>query len=772
MPAPDMMMGMGRSMVTMMQFNEAKQDYTNSVANLDEDSAEYNSALLECHKRGADRCVKVASMHRGLYVKAAQFIASIRGGTGERGVPKPFIDALSVFTDQAPHKPISQIVESLKESMKLGSWPAEPLDKACDLKSIEEEPIAAASIAQVHRALLQDGTPVAVKVQYPELRKEMASDFAIFKTMGAQIKQMSGGYDLMWVVEDFEKNLSRELDFRLEAASCEETGKQLAHLSPSIYVPKVFHQFSSSTVLVMEFCDGLIKCTDPAGLRAAGLDVEECAQLICDTFAEMIFVHGRVHADPHAGNIYLRPIDEGGRRRPQLVLLDHGLYYDLRREIAAFSCHSLVAGVSLGRAGLDASAAPDSGRGDAAKSQRRAASPAWGAPACISEECSFREEALAAFDEHFEEACDLVAGEALRSAAEKLRPGLEGQLAQELLERQRADLLYLAVVRDGEQWLQLAKTRAMGVYLPVLSQEVRSAARRAVVNSALHKEFSGGCLDSYFKRKVDSYHSIQPDEGLPFYGVLDHLEIAIKQSLFDVGGASGLPDRNRTAAALPLGLTSNSPPTDEEEMEKLFLMAQVMDNTRVAQADVYLGHVFFGISLRRLARRFQLQRMAGLLPPVSEISRLRATFGFSATGQGQEADDARQQLLLAGAQFESFLESVVRPTEDQVEGLQQALSLSSAALAAARRHTDAVFGRGLREEIFKALTRASQASASAGEASNKAEAEVLASFLLEAAAKGELRMLSAGPEARERLLWDGVLFGALLQDAEDLVATD
>ncbi|CAE8585986.1 unnamed protein product [Polarella glacialis] len=446
-------------------------------------------------------------------------------------------------------------------------------------------------------------------------------------------------------------------------------------------------------------------------------------------------------------------------------------------------------------------------RGDAAKSQRRAASPAWGAPACVSEECqeleallsddtagSFREEALAAFDEHFEEAC-----EALRSAAEKLRPGLEGQLAQELLERQRADLLYLAVVRryvrDGvpglksfeghpnrtwamsgghEQWLQLAKTRAMGVYLPALSQEVRSAARRAVVNSALHKEFSGGCLDSYFKRKVDSYHSIQPDEGLPFYGVLDHLEIAIKQSLFDVGGASGLPDRNRTAedapAALPLGLTSNSPPTDEEEMEKLFLMAQVMDNTRVAQADVYLGHVFFGISLRRLARRFQLQRMAGLLPPVSEISRLRATFGFSATGQGQEADDARQQLLLAGAQFESFLESVVRPTEDQVEGLQQALSLSSAALAAARRHTDAVFGRGLREEIFKALTRASQASASAGEASTKAE--VLASFLIEAAAKGELRMLSAGPEARERLLWDGVLFGALLQDAEDLVATD
>lgn len=85
--------------------------------------------------------------------------------------------------------------------MRLGSWPSEPLSPACDLVAIEEEPMASASLAQVHRGQLPDGTTVAVKVQYPELRKEMASDFAVFKTMGAQIKQMAQGYDLMWVVE-------------------------------------------------------------------------------------------------------------------------------------------------------------------------------------------------------------------------------------------------------------------------------------------------------------------------------------------------------------------------------------------------------------------------------------------------------------------------------------------------------------------------------------------------------------------------------------------
>ncbi|CAJ1381658.1 unnamed protein product, partial [Effrenium voratum] len=328
MPAPDMMMGMSRSMVTMMQFNEQKQDYINSLSNLEEETPQYNQTLQECHQRGAERCVKVTNQHRGLYVKAAQFIASIRGGTGERGVPKPYVDALATFTDHAPHKSIEEVAEALQECMSLGQWPTAPLDEACDLRWIEAEPIASASLAQVHRAELRDGTKVAVKVQYPELRKEMASDFAVFKTMGAQIKQMAAGYDLLWVVEDFETNLQRELDFTLEALNGEETARQLAHRE-QIYVPKVFKELSSSRVLVMEYLDGLLKANDPVGLRKAGLDVAECAQLLCDTFAEMIFVHGRVHADPHAGNIYFRAVGPSGQKRPQLVLLDHGLYYDL-----------------------------------------------------------------------------------------------------------------------------------------------------------------------------------------------------------------------------------------------------------------------------------------------------------------------------------------------------------------------------------------------------------------------------------------------------------
>lgn len=330
MASPDYMLGTTRSMVTMMQFNEQTQDYHNSLAGLQEDTPQYRAAIEACHQRGAERCVKVASMHRGLYVKAAQFIASIRGGTGDRGVPRHYSEALSVFTDHAPHKPVAEVAHVLKECMNLGDWPERPLDETCALKWIQHEPIASASLAQVHRATLPDGTGVCVKVQYPQLRREMASDFAVFKTMGSQIKQMSDGYDLMWVVEDFEKNLERELDFELEAASAEETAEQLAHLAPYVYVPKIYKSLSSSRVITMEYCDGLAKVNDPVGLRELGLDVTECADLICNTFAEMIFLHGRVHADPHAGNIYFRALDGGyGIRRPQLVVLDHGLYFDL-----------------------------------------------------------------------------------------------------------------------------------------------------------------------------------------------------------------------------------------------------------------------------------------------------------------------------------------------------------------------------------------------------------------------------------------------------------
>lgn len=329
-PAPDFMLGMTRSMFSMAQFNEQKEDYTTSLKGLEPMSLDYEAKLAECHDRGAKRAAQVVEMQRGIYVKGAQFMASLRGGSGDSGIPLQYVERLSKFTDDAPCKKASEITEVLKDVFNLGSWPEGAFDKKNGLLSLEETPVAAASLAQVHRGRLRAGPKVAIKIQYPELRKEMDSDFAVFKTMGAQIKEMAQGYDLMWVVEDLEKTLQRELDFLKEAGEAEKTKEQLSHLRPHVHVPAILREFCSQRVLTMEWCEGLLKANDPIALRGAGLDPTECAELLCNTFAEMIFIHGRVHADPHAGNIYFRARrDVGGVTRPQLVILDHGLYHDL-----------------------------------------------------------------------------------------------------------------------------------------------------------------------------------------------------------------------------------------------------------------------------------------------------------------------------------------------------------------------------------------------------------------------------------------------------------
>mmetsp|Transcript_87448 Transcript_87448/g.136870 ORF Transcript_87448/g.136870 Transcript_87448/m.136870 type:complete len:573 (+) Transcript_87448:66-1784(+) len=345
----DAMMGMTRSMVSMQTFQEAKADYEAVFEKFKgaEDTPEYRDALTKCHEKNAQKAASIVRVQRGLYVKAAQFVCSLKGGTGDAGIPFQYTQALREFMDHAPNKPIKDMAPALKECMKLGDWPDAALTAETDLLEIDELPIASASLAQVHRAVARRGNKkVAVKIQYPQLQKEMASDFAVFRTMATTMKP--GGYDLMWIVTDFEKYLSRELDFELEAQNAVATSQQLRHRAPVVFVPEVMTDMSSKMVMTMEFCDDLIKADDPDGLRAAGLDVMECAQLLCDTFAEMIFIHGRVHADPHAGNVHFRVLEdkplfgeqkEGSKRnkkKPQLVILDHGLYHNLQENDVRF----------------------------------------------------------------------------------------------------------------------------------------------------------------------------------------------------------------------------------------------------------------------------------------------------------------------------------------------------------------------------------------------------------------------------------------------------
>lgn len=144
---------------------------------------------------------------------------------------------------------------------------------------------------------------MAVKVQYPELRTNIASDLSVFRTMGAQMKP--GGLDLGWLIDDFETFLSAEIDFQGEARNAAAAATLLSHRR-NVLVPKSVAELTTPRVIVSRFVPGLVKVNDPEAITSAGMRPADVAALVSDVFAEMILCMGTVHGDPHAGNVYVR----------------------------------------------------------------------------------------------------------------------------------------------------------------------------------------------------------------------------------------------------------------------------------------------------------------------------------------------------------------------------------------------------------------------------------------------------------------------------------
>lgn len=144
-------------------------------------------------------------------------------------------------------------------------------------------------------------------------------------------------FDYRWLVAEMRESLPKELDFLLEAKNSEKVLENFWKLSPHIanyiYAPKVYWNLSTSKLLIMEFMDG-VQVNDVKSIRELGIDPHEVSRLVSHAFAEMMFKHGFVHCDPHAANLLVRPLPSEkksilGKRKPQLILIDHGLYKEL-----------------------------------------------------------------------------------------------------------------------------------------------------------------------------------------------------------------------------------------------------------------------------------------------------------------------------------------------------------------------------------------------------------------------------------------------------------
>ena len=167
------------------------------------------------------------------------------------------------------------------------------------------EPLASASIGQVHRACLRDGSPVAVKVQHPDIERKLEVDLEIVLGLAQWAEKVPelADYRPRAIASEFQRTVRRELDFRREVRHMQEFARQFAG-NPAVHIPRVYPEYSSRRVLTMEFVEG-IKLADTQRLAAAGIDLEEVARRGADMYMAMIFTHGYYHADPHPGNLVL-----------------------------------------------------------------------------------------------------------------------------------------------------------------------------------------------------------------------------------------------------------------------------------------------------------------------------------------------------------------------------------------------------------------------------------------------------------------------------------
>ena len=260
------------------------------------------------HRRNAQLIFDTAIELRGLLIKMCQVI-----GTRSDIFPPEYVKVLRQCHDRLPPRSFAEIRAVVER--ELGG----PLEQF--YAEFESEPLAAASLAQVHRARRRDGRIVAVKVQYPDIEDIVRVDIAGV-TRVCRLYQLvdRNPLDLLPLVEELTKHLALELDFRREADSADRV-RELFKDEGYVVVPEMQRDLSTRRVLTMEFVDG-IKVTDVAGLRAAGLDPADVVQTLMRIYVRMILAYGFFQADPHPGNLFVKP-------NGQIVLLDFGLSKDL-----------------------------------------------------------------------------------------------------------------------------------------------------------------------------------------------------------------------------------------------------------------------------------------------------------------------------------------------------------------------------------------------------------------------------------------------------------
>ncbi len=229
------------------------------------------------------------------FVKLGQ-IASTRPDL----LPEDIVRELEKLQDRVPPFSFQEVREIVQE--ELGG----------DLEEIfchfEDSPLAAASIGQVHKAILRSGEKVAVKIQRPNITTIIETDLEILQDLAALAEhrlEWAARYQIRDMVEEFSKSLRAELDYTIEGRNAEKISNQFRDDS-KIYVPKVFWEYSTKRVLTMEYIEG-VKFNELEKLKQKGYNAKMLAESLAKAIFHQIFIDGFFHGDPHPGNVLVLP---------------------------------------------------------------------------------------------------------------------------------------------------------------------------------------------------------------------------------------------------------------------------------------------------------------------------------------------------------------------------------------------------------------------------------------------------------------------------------
>ncbi len=258
-----------------------------------------------------------------LMIKLGQFLSS-----RVDLLPEKAIGILSSLQDEMPPAPFEQVVSLLESEL------GKPIEEVFSM--LERKCTAAASLGQVHKAVLAStGETVAVKIQRPTSDQLARMDLSALKLVIwiiTRFADMNHFIDLMGIYHEFKRTVYEELDYVREAANARRF-KEMFKDDPTIYIPRVYDQYVSRRVLVLEWIDG-IKINDYAALDAAGINRFEVAKRTVCAYFYQFFEAGFFHADPHPGNIFVKKGSTG--EGPIVTFVDFGMVGSLTKHMKRF----------------------------------------------------------------------------------------------------------------------------------------------------------------------------------------------------------------------------------------------------------------------------------------------------------------------------------------------------------------------------------------------------------------------------------------------------